>query len=413
MHSRIGRVSALTCLLIGTSTSADVLNDWTDVCTQAVVAAKQPAFVQTRTLAMVQLAMFEAIDAIDGTYASYVPTARAATDATSSREAAAATAAHDVLVAVIPEQKAAIDPALDRSLAEVGDAKARTNGAALGRRVAAAVVALRATDGANAPNLYRPVTTAGVYVPTALPVGVTWGKVKPWAMHSPAQFRPAAPPALSSAEWARDLNEIKQLGGKTSTSRTAAQTEAARFWEMTGAPAYKEVIRSATEAPGRSLVQNARLLAQTSMAWADSYIAVFDAKYTYNLWRPVTAIRNADIDGNDATALDPAWVPLIDTPMHPEYPCAHCINAAAIATVLDREFGARLPALRSTSSTLPGVTHVWKSVDELVDEVSNARVWGGVHYRNSAMAGAAMGRRIGQLVADTTLKPRRPDEARH
>jgi hypothetical protein len=398
-------------LLLGTPANADVLSQWTDVCTEAVVTAKQPPFVQTRTLAMVQLAMFEGVNGVTNTYAPYVSSTRAAADAASSPQAAAASAAHDVLVAVIPEQKAAFDSALERSLAEVSDAKARGGGVELGHRVAAAVIALRASDGASAPNLYRPLTTAGAYVPTVLPAGVTWGKVKPWAMQSPAQFRPPAPPALSSADWARDFNEIKQLGGKASTSRTAPQTEAARFWEMTGGPAYREVIRSATEVPGRSLVQNARLLAQTAMAWADSYIAVFDAKYTYNFWRPVTAIRNADIDGNDATALDPAWVPLIDTPLHPEYPCAHCINVGAIAAVIEREFGAHPPTLRSTSVTLPGVTHSWKSPADLIEEVSNARVWGGVHYRSSTAVGVAMGRKIGALVATTTLQPRQANEA--
>ena len=286
----------------------------------------------------------------------------------------------------------------------MSDANARTSGGALGRRAAAAIVALRATDGANAVSLYRPVTSPGVYVTTALPVGVVWGKVKPWVMQSGAQFRPAAPPALSSADWARSYNEVKELGGKASTARTAAQTETAGFWEMTGAGAYKEVVASATRAPGRSLVQNARLLALASMALADSYIAVFDAKYTYNFWRPLTAIRNGDIDGNDATTLEAGWLPLIDIPMHPEYPCAHCINAGAVCAVLTREFGGRVPTLSSTSSTLPGTTHTWARVDDLVDEVSNARVWGGVHYRASVVVGAAMGKKIGELVADTALR---------
>jgi PAP2 superfamily len=406
MSSRARRVLEVACLLLGTPANADVLSQWTDVCTDAAVAAKQGPFVQTRTLAMVQLAMFEAVNAVGGQYASALPSPRAAADAGSSPEAAAATAAYDVLVAVIAEQKATFDAALERSLSTVPDGKPRAGGVALGHRVAQAVIALRASDGASAPNLYRPVTTAGVYVPTALPVGVQWAKLKPWAMQSPAQFRPPAPPAMSSADWARDFNEIKQLGGKASSSRTAAQTESARFWEMTGAPAYKEVIRSATEVPGRSLVQNARLLAQTAMAWADSYVAVFDAKYTYNLWRPVTAIRNADIDGNDATSLDPGWTPLIDTPMHPEYPCAHCINVGAIVAVIEHEFGGHPPALHSTSVTLPGVTHSWKSPEDLVEEVTNARVWGGVHYRSSTAVGTAMGRKIGALVATGTLQPK-------
>jgi len=153
------------------------------------------------------------------------------------------------------------------------------------------------------------------------------------------------------------------------------------------------------------------MLAQASMAWADSYIAVFDAKYTYNFWRPPTAIRNGDRDGNEATSVDSGWAPLIENPMHPEYPCAHCINVGAIAAVLDREFGSKLPVLRSRSTSLPGVTHTWTRLEDLVDEVSNARVWGGVHYRNSAAVGVAMGRGIGQLVADSTLQPRRSSEA--
>jgi len=216
---------------------------------------------------------------------------------------------------IFPDQTAGFDTALAASLEQVSDANARTSGSALGRRAAAVVVALRASDGANAVPLYRPVTSPGVYVATPLPVGVVWGKVKPWVMQSGSQFRPPPPPALSSAEWARAYNEVKEIGGKASTTRTAAQTETARFWEMTGAGAYKEVIASATRAPGRSLLQNARLLALASMALADSYIAVFDAKYTYNFWRPLTAIRNGDIDGNDATALEAGWVPLIDIPM--------------------------------------------------------------------------------------------------
>ena len=391
-------------LVLAPTARADVLSDWTDTGLKAAVAAKQPPFVQTRTLAMVHVAILDAVNGIERRYAWYGALASDKADRAAAPDAAAATAAHDVLVAVFPDQTAVLDAALAGSLERVSDANARRSGSALGRRAAAAIVALRASDGANAVSLYRPVTSPGVYVTTALPVGVVWGKVKPWVMQSGAQFRPAAPPALSSADWARSYNEVKELGGKASTARTAAQTETAGFWEMTGAGAYKEVVASATRAPGRSLVQNARLLALASMALADSYIAVFDAKYTYNFWRPLTAIRNGDIDGNDATTLEAGWLPLIDIPMHPEYPCAHCINAGAVCAVLAREFGGRVPTLSSTSSTLPGTTHTWARVDDLVDEVSNARVWGGVHYRASVVVGAAMGKKIGELVADTALR---------
>ncbi|HVP61177.1 MAG TPA: vanadium-dependent haloperoxidase [Myxococcaceae bacterium] len=143
------------------------------------------------------------------------------------------------------------------------------------------------------------------------------------------------------------------------------------------------------------------------MALADSYIAVFEAKYTYNFWRPLTAIRNGDQDGNDATTLEPGWLPFLETPMHPEYPCAHCINAAAVGAVLAREFGGRVPGLKSTSMTLPGVTHTWTRVEDFTDEISKARVWAGLHYRNSTVVGVAMGKKIGELAADTALRPSR------
>jgi hypothetical protein len=381
---------------------ADVLSDWTDLAVQTSVANKQPPFVQTRTLAMVHLAVFEALDAIDHRYQPYrspLPPNPGA-----SPEAAAATAAHDVLLAVFPDQAAGLEDALQKSLGATAGGKAREGGVALGKQAAAAVVALRSSDGFPPPSTYRPFTSAGVYVPTTMPAGFGWGKLAPWCIESGSQFRPGPPTSLQSAEWARDYNEIKSLGGKGSTARSAAQTEAARFWEATGTGAYKEIIRSALD-PKVPPVRNARLLALTSMALADSYIAVFDAKYAYNFWRPVTAIRNADLDGNEATALDASWIPLIDTPMHPEYPCAHCINSGAVGTVLERELGSKLPVLHGTSATLPGVTHQWKSVQELLDEVANARIWGGVHYRNSAVVGTAMGRRVGELAVERCLRP--------
>src|SRR5262249_32925563 len=337
---------------------ADVLSDWTDVAVQTAVANKQAPFVQTRTLAMVHLAVFEAVNAIDRKYQPY----RAALQASSgaSPPAAAAAAAHGVLLAIFPGQSAPLDEALQKSLGGTPEGKGRESGVAVGKQAAAAVVALRKSDGTPPPSTYRPTTSAGVYVPTAMPVGFGWDKVTPWCMESGAQFRPGPPTPLQSAEWARDFNEIKSLGGKASTARTATQTEAARFWEATGSAPYKEIVRSALD-PKAPLVRNARRLALTSMAQADSYISVFDAKYTYNFWRPVTAIRNGDLDGNDATALDAGWLSLIDTPMHPEYPCAHCINAGAVGAVLDRDLGSKLPVLHGTSSTLPGVTHQWKT----------------------------------------------------
>jgi hypothetical protein len=207
--------------------------------------------------------------------------------------------------------------------------------------------------------------------------------------------------------WARDYNEIKAVGGKSSASRTAEQTEIARFWEITQPSIYHAVVSSAATAPGRDITQNARLLAAVCQAADDALIAVFDAKYHYNFWRPVTAIRNGDIDGNPATERDPAWMPFIDTPMHPEYPCAHCVLAGAVGVVLEAEFGSgAVPTLAAASSTAGGAERQWATVDEFVEEVANARIWDGVHFRTSTEVGTAMGRQVGGLAAARYLQPR-------
>jgi hypothetical protein len=219
-------------------------------------------------------------------------------------------------------------------------------------------------------------------------------------MTSSAQFRPGPPPTLTSELWARDYAEIKAIGSKKSASRTAAQTDIASFWEATAPPIYHGVVRSVATVPGREITQNARLFAAVTQATDDALIAVFDAKYHYNFWRPVTAIRNGDIDGNDATERDPSWTPFIDTPMHPEYPCAHCILASSVGTVLLAEIGNDpIPTLTTTSVTAKGAARTWVTIDDFIQEVANARIYDGVHYRNSTEVGAAMGKQIGELVA--------------
>ncbi|MEQ1517116.1 MAG: vanadium-dependent haloperoxidase, partial [Usitatibacteraceae bacterium] len=247
---------------------------------------------------------------------------------------------------------------------------------------------------------YRPHTTAGNYVPTVNPVSPGIGLRKPWLMSTPKQFRPGPPPALSSETWARDFNEVKALGGAKNSQRTQGQTDIARFWEATSPAFYWPIVRSVVSAPGHDATHNARLFAAAAVAMDDAMIAIFDAKYTYNFWRPVTAIRNGDIDGNDATTRDASWTPFIDTPMHPEYPCAHCIVSGCIGAVLEADIGAApMPPLSTKSPTAAGATRTWTRVSDLVMEVQNARVYDGVHFRNSAQVGAAMGRQIGQLAA--------------
>jgi PAP2 superfamily len=396
-------VVVLTVVLAAGLARADVLGDWTDILLTTSATARQPAYLQTRTMAMVHVAMFDSVNAVDTRYAPYK--VRAIPAPGTSAEAAAAVAAHDVLVSLFPAQTASLDAALERSLVRLTDADIRASSFALGQRVAAAILALRAPDAADAPNTWRPVTAPGVYIPTGLPGGSTWGKVTPWLLEKADQFHPAPPPALTSAEWARDYNEVKSLGGKDSTTRTAAQTETALFWSIPTPLLLSGATRALNDVPGRSLVQNARLLALTSMVQADAFIAVFEAKYAYNLWRPLTAIRDGDLDQNDATAPDRAWEPLVETPLNPDYPSAHCISVAAVAAVWEKEFGGKVRSFRLSSPGAPKAVHSWGRLSDFVDEVANAGVWGGVHYRNSTVVGVAMGKKLGDYAAERLMRP--------
>jgi hypothetical protein len=291
-------------------------------------------------------------------------------------------------------------------MAGIPEGTSKTSGIEIGKKVGAECLQMRAKDGTGAPNTYTSQTAAGVYIPTALPVATEWPAVQPWLIGTSARFRPGPPPALNSPQWARDFREIRDFGSRQSTTRTAAQTETARFWIVTGPASWNPVVRSLASSKTMSTVQRARLFALTNMAAFDSYVAVFDAKYTYNFWRPITAIRRAEIDSNDATEPDRTWQPLIETPMHPEYPCAHCISSAAVGAVLEAEFGkGDVAPIAMTSAALPGITHHWTKISEYADEVSNARIWAGVHYRSSTQVGRAMGTHIGQLAVDTALKP--------
>ena len=202
-------------------------------------------------------------------------------------------------------------------------------------------------------------------------------------------------------------NEIREIGGLDSTTRSAEQTMVAKFWFLTGARTYNPIVRQVAQALQMNLLDCARLYALASMAAADSFIAVFEAKYHYHFWRPVTAIRNADLSQNAATPRDPAWQPLGDTPMHPEYPCAHCISASAVAAVLRAVVGDEVGEITVTSHTAPGVTRRWSRLSDYSREVSDARIWAGFHYRFSTEAAEEMGRKIGELTVATRLRPRK------
>ena len=377
----------------------------------AIGAEKQvPNARFTRGLAMMHVGMFEALNAIDRRYKPYkldLPM-----DKTASQDAAAAAAAHAVLVSLYPEETSKLDQALQASLGAIADGDSKSKGIELGKKAAAGIIALRADDGSKASESYRPYTKPGEYVPTALPIEITSGRIKPWVMEKSSQFRPAPPPALDSEVWTRDLNEIRELGSITGTRRTAEQTEIGKFWFLTGPRSYIPLAEQVVRKKKMDVVDCARLYALLSMATNDAFIAIFDAKYEYNFWRPITAIRNADLTSNPATPRDPSWMPLGSTPPHPEYPCAHCIVATAVAEVLQRIAGDDVGELTLTSALAPGVTRKWTSLADYSNEVAQARIYAGFHYRFSTEVANVMGKKIGELVATTQLVSLAPAPAK-
>jgi hypothetical protein len=381
--------------------SADVITDWD---TKASVVAS-PSALGEREVAIVDLAMFDAVNSLVRRYTAYL--AREDGFEGAAPEAAAAAAAATSLSRLHPQKAGEFQAALQeylKGLAASRDALAL--GTQLGQRVAQRVLDSRAADGATAPDPYRPRTTPGVYVPTATMVCASWPTLKPFVLERPDQFRPGPPVALSSREWATDYNEIKAFGSRDSTQRTPEQTETAKFWLMTGPQAYHPIARQIVAARHLTLADSARFMAMFSVALTDAYIAVFDAKYHYNFWRPITAIRNGDIDGNPDTERDPTWQPIDSTPEHPEYPCAHCILSGAAVTVIELTGGlGDLQEVSMISATAPGVTHRWSNLDGLAAEVANARVWAGFHYRWSTRVGTSMGHGVGQYVATHFAPP--------
>ena len=351
----------------------------------------------------VDLAMFDAVNAIERRYQPYLeqlPTTKPA-----SADAAAASAAATALASLHPEAAASFKAALAEYLAHLDAApEALANGMRLGEAAALKILEARANDGATGVDSYRPKTKPGQYVPTAVMVCSAWPTMRPFALASASQFRPGPPPSLKGREWATDYNEIKEFGGKASTRRSAQQTETARFWLMVGPQAYHPLARQLVAERHLNLVDSARFMALFAVTLTDAYIAAFDAKYHYEFWRPVTAIRNADLNDNPATERDTTWQPLDNTPMHPEYPCAHCILSGAARVALE-SLGQPMPELSLTSPTAPGVTHNWSNLDDFTTEVANARIWAGFHYRFSTRVGTALGRQVGEYVANKVMQP--------
>jgi hypothetical protein len=401
---------AWLALGVPASASANVITDWDEKAVGVVMPAgsagvSQQVYMAERTMGLVHAAMFDAVNSIERRYQPYLVQLPA--DQTTSKEAAAAAAAAAVLAAMNETTARDMKATLASYLASIDDnPAAKTDGVRLGEAVAAKVLAARANDGHDAVDDYRPRTTPGVYVPTPITAASTWSKVKPFALTTASQFRPDPPIALTSQQWATDYNEICDYGGKTSVKRSPQQTETARFWLMVGPPAYHPFVRQLVIARQMNIGDSARFMALATIGLNDALIAVFDAKYHYNFWRPITAIRNGDIDGNDLTERDASWQPIENTPMHPEYPCAHCILSGAIAGVVKTALESEdIPEIALTSPAAPGVIHRFTNMTAFADEIANARIWAGFHYRFSTRVGTDMGLKIGEFVVKNVMQP--------
>jgi hypothetical protein len=399
----------LMVILWGAATekaSANVITDWDEIGVKTVQPIGLPPPINPgltfRAMAMMHVAIFNAVNSIDPRYQPYKFQTKASPD--TSQDAAAASAAANVLLGIVPNTN--VRATLASYLATIPNSEAKDRGVALGEEVAAKMLQLRADDGSKTPNAYRPVTQPGVYVPTTVTIGWEAITMTPFAMTSPSQFRPGPPPDLKSQQWAKDYNEIKELGEKNSTTRTARQTEDARFWLTTGPLSTHPLERQIIIGKSLSILDNARVMAMVSVAEADAIQAVYEAKYHYQFWRPITAIRNGDIDDNPETDRVPTWEPIEATPPHPEYPCAHCIVSTAVATVIEAMFGTTdIPEVGITMPSAPGVTHHYTNLNAFADEVANARIYAGFHYRNSTVVGNIMGREIGSYTVKIIMQP--------
>ncbi len=385
--------------------STDAVLDWNAIM-QSTVAATNP-FFEARRSAIVQLAVFEAVNAIVGDYDPYLGTIAAPPGA--SPDAAAVTAAHRTLVALVPLNAVTLDVLRANSLSMIPDGQSKDDGIAVGEAAAAALLALRANDGAGAVVPYTPGTDPGDWQPTP-PAFLTallpgWGQVTPFGMHDGAQFRLSPPPPIHTGVFARDYNEVKKIGAVNSPDRPQDRTDVARFYALQSAvQVWNPAARQASAAQGKNLSENARDFALLAMAICDASIASFDTKYFYNYWRPVTAIRAGDTDDNHKTDPDPSWLPLIATPPFPSYPSAHATLGGAARKVLEKVNGKSQHSITLTTPALPGVVLNYSTWKEMTDDIDDARVFGGIHYRFDQTAGTLQGRRVGTYILQNYLR---------
>jgi hypothetical protein len=379
----------------------------------------QPATVHpTRSFAVMHAAMYDAVNAIDGTHSPYlVRLERISPHA--SQDAAAASSAHEVLMALYPAQQTTIDAQLDQSLTQIPDGTDKAEGVAIGKAVADALLDLRSGDDSAAPPIpYVFGDAPGDYQSTPpnfpnQPVFTHWSRVTPFALRHANQFRPGPPPALTSTDYTQAFIEVKSVGIANSTSVTADQAFTGRFWNGAIQNYWNEIAQTAAQSRQLTTAQSARLFALLNFTIADSVIAFYDAKYTYNRWRPITAIRSADADNNPSTISDATWLPEVGkTAADPSYPGAHAVISAGGSSVLQMFLGVNQFHFPVTSEVVPGVVRTFDYIGAAEQEASLSRVYAGVHFRTDEAAGDRLGRAIADFVIDNYLNPVDPHEDR-
>ena len=393
---------------VAAAPKADVVLEWNDI--MVTTLAGQPPADETRVAAIAQLAVFEAVNTATGHYRPYlgkIDTARSV-----SPEAAAVAAAHTVLREYVPARASELDAARAKSLASIADGPSKDDGIAVGEAAAAAMIELRAEDGSSPPQFYKPASTkpgAWQMTPTCTDQGgvaLHLRDVTPFGIKNDRRFRAPPPPRLTSRRYTASYNEVKRLGGKDSSARPQDRADVALFYAAVLAlRTWNPVARQVASAQGRSITENARALALLNMAMSDALVAVFATKYRTPFWRPETAIRAGDSDGNHATRADPDFAPFIDTPCHPSYLSAHAGAAHAALAVLERIYGCEEHSIVLASPAVPNVVLDYRRFAEIAADIDDARIFGGIHFRFDQEGGAHQGRRVGEYVYRHNLQP--------
>ena len=409
----------LSLLLASATARADVVLDWNAIAVNTAVANKQNPFAQARYAAIVQLAVFEAVNSITHDYQPYLGTITATPGA--SPDAAAIEAAYLVLSTYFPASQGTLYAYRTNSLQSIPDGHAKVDGMVTGDAAALAMMALRANDGSAPPQFNTPgppvigawQATASCPIVNEVAVGIAfqWQNVAPFGITSASAFLLDPPPSLTSNRYVKAYNEVMTVGSLNSTQRPPDRANVALFYAAASpTQVFNQAAAQVAFEQGRSLSENARALALINMAMNDSLVASFFNKYTYNLWRPETAIHGGNSDGNPNTAGDPAWVPFIVTPCFPSYPSNHGSAANAAAEVLRRLYGDDGLSITLTNPAVPNIVLQYTSFKQITQDISDARVYGGIHFRTDQDAGEKLGRAVGKAVYKKNLRPRHEDD---